>query len=91
MSAEGRVENQKLNQTTADWVFGFQLDLLENKVSHLTGETVHVSPTFQVTSRRFGFDEIKWNIVRPQITYDMLQDHTQKSENRLSYSDFGFR
>ena len=33
MSAEGRVENQKLNQTAAllsfGWVFGFQLDLLE--------------------------------------------------------------
>ena len=35
MSAEGRVENQKLNQTadllSFGWVFGFQLDLLENK------------------------------------------------------------
>ena len=33
MSAEGRVENQKLNQTAAllsfGWVFGFQLDSLE--------------------------------------------------------------
>ena len=35
LSAEGRVENQKLNQTAAllsfGWVFGFQLDSLENK------------------------------------------------------------
>ena len=35
VSAEGRVEHQKLNQTTAlllfGWVFGVQLDLLENK------------------------------------------------------------
>ena len=36
MSAEGRVENQKLNQTAAllsfGWVFGFQLDLLEKNL-----------------------------------------------------------
>ena len=35
VSAEGRVENQKLTQTAAllsfGWVFGFQLDSLENK------------------------------------------------------------
>ena len=35
VSAEGRVEHQKLNQTTAlllfGWVFGVQLNLLENK------------------------------------------------------------
>ena len=36
VSAEGRVENQKLNQTAAllsfGWVFGFQLDLLEKNL-----------------------------------------------------------
>ena len=35
VSAEGRVEHQKLNQTAAllsfGWVFGVQLDLLEKK------------------------------------------------------------
>ena len=40
MSAEGRVENQKLNQTAAllsfGWVFGFQLDLLEKYLINLT-------------------------------------------------------
>ena len=36
VSAEGRVENQKLNQTAAPlsfgWFFGFQLDLLEKNL-----------------------------------------------------------
>ena len=36
VSAEGQVENQKLNQTTAlllyGWVFGVQLDSLEKSV-----------------------------------------------------------
>ena len=39
LSAEGRVENQKLNQTAAllsfGWVFGFKLDSLEKKL-HLS-------------------------------------------------------
>ena len=43
MSAEGRVENQKLNQTAAllsfGWVFGFQLDLLEKDFATLPGFT----------------------------------------------------
>ena len=43
MSAEGRVENQKLNQTAAllsfGWVFGFQLDLLEKNLTTLLGFT----------------------------------------------------
>ena len=43
MSAEGRVENQKLNQTAAllsfGWVFGFQLDLLEKYLVSLSGFT----------------------------------------------------
>ena len=43
VSAEGRVENQKLNQTAAPlsfgWVFGFQLDLLEKNLTTLLGFT----------------------------------------------------
>ena len=43
VSAEGRVENQKLNQTAAllsfGWVFGFQLDLLKKNLITLTGFT----------------------------------------------------
>ena len=43
MSAEGRVEIQKLNQTAAllsfGWVFGFQLDLLEKNLVSLAGLT----------------------------------------------------
>ena len=41
VSAEGRVENQKLNQTAAllsfGLVFGFQLDLLEKNLISQTG------------------------------------------------------
>ena len=41
MSAEGRVENQKLNQTAAllsfGSVFGFQIDLLEKNLVSLAG------------------------------------------------------
>ena len=43
VSAEGRVEKQKLNQTAAllsfGWVFGFQLDSLEKNVFTLAGFT----------------------------------------------------
>ena len=43
VSAEGRVENQKLNQTAAllsfGWVFGFQFDSLEKNVFSLAGFT----------------------------------------------------
>ena len=43
VSAEGQVENQKLNQTAAllsfGWVFGFQLDLLEKNLTTLLGFT----------------------------------------------------
>ena len=43
VSAEGRVENQKLNQTAAllsfGWVFGFQLGLLEKNVFTLVAVT----------------------------------------------------
>ena len=50
--AEGRVENQKLNQTAAllsfGWVFGFQLDLLEKDLVSLVGFTFtqHIFATF---------------------------------------------
>ena len=41
VSVEGRVENQKRNQTAAQlsfgWVFGFQLDLLEKNLVSLAG------------------------------------------------------
>ena len=47
VSAEGRVENQKLNQTAAllsfGWVFGFQLDSLEKHLITLTGLTFTLS------------------------------------------------
>ena len=47
VSAEGRVENQKLIQTAAllsfGWVFGFQLDSLEKNVFTLAGFTFTVS------------------------------------------------
>ena len=43
--AEGRVENQKLNQTAAllsfAWVFGFHLDLLEKNLLTLPGFTIY--------------------------------------------------
>ena len=43
MSAEGRVEHQKLNETTAlllfGWVFGVQLDSLEKNLATLVGIT----------------------------------------------------
>ena len=43
VSAEDRVENQKLNQTAAllsfGWVFGFQLDLLEKNLTTLLAFT----------------------------------------------------
>ena len=46
MSAEGRVENQKLNQTAAllsfGWVFGFQLDSLEKHLITLLALTFTV-------------------------------------------------
>ena len=49
MSAEGRVEYQKLNQTAAllsfGWVFGFQLDLLEKNLVSLVGFTFTDSKT----------------------------------------------
>ena len=50
MCAEGRVENQKLNQTTAlvlfRWVFGFQLDFLEKNLVSLAGFTFTVVNIF---------------------------------------------
>ena len=50
MSAEGRVENQKLNQTAAllsfGWVFGVQLELLEKSVSPNMETRADSIPTF---------------------------------------------
>ena len=49
-SAEGQVEHQKLNQTTAlllfGWVFGVQLDSLEKSVSANAEKCVDFIPTF---------------------------------------------
>ena len=56
MSAEGRVENQKLNQTAAllsfGWVFGFQLDSLEK---HLI--TLAVVTFIQIASLSSDFNQ----------------------------------
>ena len=53
MSAEGRVEHQKLNDMAAllsvFWVFGFQLDSLEKRVCVNTEERVDFIPTFLTT------------------------------------------
>ena len=53
VSAEGQVENQKLNQTTAlllyGWVFGVQLDSLEKSVLANAEKLVDFIPTFLAT------------------------------------------
>ena len=53
VSAEGRVEHQKLNQTTAlllfCWVFGVQLDSLEKSVLANNEKRVDIIPTFVAT------------------------------------------
>ena len=58
VSAEGRVENQKLNQTAAllsfGWVFGFQLDLLEKNVFTLVAVTF--TPILEPFSNRGKLD-----------------------------------
>ena len=58
VSAEGRVENQKLNQTAAllsfGWVFDIQLDLLEKKLTTLPGFTFNSYIIFLV------FNSIPW-------------------------------
>ena len=48
VSAEGRVEHQKLNQTTAGWVFGVKLDSLEKSVL-ANAEKRDFIPTFLAT------------------------------------------
>ena len=52
MSAEGRVENQKLNQTAAllsfGWVFGFQLNSLEKHLITLAVVTFNRKKKKQV-------------------------------------------
>ena len=53
MSAKGRVEQQKLNQTTAlllfGWVFGVQLDSLEKSVLAKDEKRADFIPTFVAT------------------------------------------
>ena len=53
VSAEGRVEHQKLNQTAAllsfGWVFGVQLDSLEKSASPNGEKHVDFIPTFLAT------------------------------------------
>ena len=53
VSAEGRVEHQKLNQTTAlllfGWVFGVQLDSLEKSLLANDDKRVDFIPTFVAT------------------------------------------
>ena len=53
MSAEGQVENQKLNQTAPllsfGWVFGVQLDSLEKSVSANAEQRVDFTPTIWAT------------------------------------------
>ena len=55
MSAEGRVEHQKLNQTTAlllfGWVCGVPLDSLEKSVLANAEKRVDIIPAFEVISR----------------------------------------
>ena len=62
VSAEGRVEHQKLNQTTAlllfGWVFGVQLDSLEKSVLANDEKRVDFIPTFVVTVAVEMFDSI---------------------------------
>ena len=64
--AEGRVENQKLNQTAAllsfGWVFGFQLDLLEKNVFTLVAVTFTNSP---MPSAKGRVDHQKLNQTAP--------------------------
>ena len=46
VSAKGRVENQKLNETAAllsfGWAFGFQLDILEKNITIPPGFTFSI-------------------------------------------------
>ena len=53
VSAEGRVEHQKLKQMTAlllfDWVFSVQLDSLEKSVLANDEKRVDFIPTFVAT------------------------------------------
>ena len=59
VSAEGRVENQKLTQTAAllsfGWVFGFQLDLLEKNFITLT-RVSYLYALFSEGELRFGLE-----------------------------------
>ena len=61
VSAEGRVENQKLNQTAAlllfGWVFGFQLDSLENEFPIWREKPcTHILAIFPKKCQKSGFN-----------------------------------
>ena len=62
LSAEGLVDNQKLNQMTRlmsfACVFGFQLDLLEKKLITLTGFTFRWILTYSIFQ-----DNLKWDLI----------------------------
>ena len=62
MSAEGRVENQKLNQTAAllslEGVFGIQLDSLEKKLTTLPGFTITRLQNFSILSMLNLLDDL---------------------------------
>ena len=61
VSAEGRVENQKLNQTAAlqsfGWVFGFQLDLLEKKLVHSPGSYLYLLSAIFIPRRIYIYPQ----------------------------------
>ena len=63
VSAEGRVEHQKLNKTTAlllfGWVFGVQLDSLEKSVLANDEKRVDFIPTF--LAKKGGGADLAWN------------------------------
>ena len=71
--AEGRVENQKLNQTAAllsfGWVFGFQLDLLEKNLVSLVGFTFSQEVSYQkdIGQQQGDFGIIQQNHGAPYI------------------------
>ena len=69
MFAEGRVENQKLNQTAAPllfgWIFGFQLDLLEKNLTTLLA--------FTFTSQFIDFVDFFWDLSF-QLSYPLKKN-----------------
>ena len=71
VSAEGRVENQKLNQTAAllsfGWVFGFQLDLLEKNMFTLLAVTF--TRPLDSLSILYAFDKQKLSFQKNENFY----------------------